>query len=194
MGDFHRPSLPGAPAIEVMLGHREPDHAEAGHRVAQVLVRGQNRDDADLVDRVVRLVDHEGLGTIADLWAGAPADTVAGCLWRLYLIHTWAHRNPAIAAREYDAGLAHAPVQNVLAGVSAPPTPDDIIALVDAVMRGVVQSDFDVVLDRAAAFTHVVAVGRSQLESGDPHSAARLFDLARALRHAATLERAGRLA
>ena len=37
------------------------------------------------------------------------------------------------------------------------------------------------------------AVGRGQLENGDPLSAARLFDLARQLRHAAAVERSGHL-
>ena len=195
MGDFHRPALPGPKAFRDVVG--TPDHAEAtaaGHRIAHLLVRGTDgAADEALVERVVHLVDTEGLGTLADLWAACPADTVAGCLWRLYLVHTWVHRQPDQASREYAAGVAHAPVQNALAGVVEPPTPDDVVRLVDAVLRGVVRSDFDVTLDRAAAFAHVAAVGRGQLENGDPMSAARLFDLARQLRHAAVIERSGHL-
>ena len=195
MGDFHRPSLPGPQAFFTLEGAPDPAEASAaGHRLAHLLVRGtHDAADAELVERVVTLVDTEGLGTIADLWSGAPADTLAGCLWRLYLIRTWVHRQPAAAAREYAAGVAHAEVQDVLAGVSSPPSPEDVLHLVDDVLRGIVRSEFDAVLDRSAAFAHVVAVGRSQLESSDPRSAARLFDLARQLRHAASLDRADEL-
>jgi hypothetical protein len=195
MGDFHRPALPGPQAFDDVVGAPDPaDAAAAGHRIAHLLVRGTaGADDDALVARVLGLVEAEGLGTLADLWSVCPADSLGGCLWRLYLIHTWVHRQPDQAAREYAAGIAHAPVQNALAGVVAPPSPEDVVDLVDAVLRGVVRSDFDVALDRAAAFAHVTAVGRAQLETGDPHSAARLFDLARQLHHAAALERTGDL-
>lgn len=195
MGDYHRPTLPGPHAFAALEGAADPAEASAaGHRIAHLLVRGPH-DDADqgLVDRVLHLVDHEGLGVLASLWAAAPSDTVAGSLWRLYLLHTWVHREPARAAREFAAGTAHAPVQEALAGVVTPPGPDDVVQLVDTVLRGVLGVDLDVVLDRAASFAHVVAVGRSDLDSGDPHSAARLFDLATQLRSAAALERAGSL-
>ncbi|MFT4188980.1 MAG: hypothetical protein QM621_10415 [Aeromicrobium sp.] len=196
MADFRRPLLPGPQAFEGWLEAADPTAVSAtGERIAHLLVRGTDeRSDDALVERVLRLVDTEGLATIAELWSAAPSDTVAGCLWRLYLLHTWVHRQPDQAAREYAAGLAHTPVQNVVAGLGEAPSPEDVAALVDAVFHGLIRSDFDVALDRAAAFAHVASVGRAQLDSGDPHSAARLFDLARHLRRAAALERDGRLA
>ncbi len=53
--------------------------SEAADRAAHALVRGA-RDQADeaLVARVVHLADSEGLETLAELWAGAPADSLAG--------------------------------------------------------------------------------------------------------------------
>ena len=51
----------------------------------------------------------------------------------------------------------------------------------------------DVVLDRAAAFAHIVGVGRGQLDDADAHSGARLLDMALHLRRAAALERSGSL-
>jgi hypothetical protein len=50
-----------------------------------------------------------------------------------------------------------------------------------------------VTLDRAASFAHIVGVGRAQLDSGDPHSGAKLVDTAMHLRRAAELERAALL-
>lgn len=195
MSEFKRPSLPGPALFEAQADGVDPAAlAAAGHRIATLLVRGpRSDDDQGLVDRVLHLADDEGLGTIAELWSHAAADSLPGALWRLYLLRTWVHRQPDQAAREYSAGKAYAPVYEVLAGVVDPPGPDQVIELVDAVVRGIVGRDFDVTLDRAASFAHIVGVGRSQLDSGDPHSAAKLVDTAMHLRRAAELERADRL-
>ena len=195
MSDFHKPQLPGAAHFEAVPDSEDPaETAAAGHRIAALLVRGpRDVEDQRLVDRVLHLADTEGLATIAELWAHAPADTLAGSLWRLYALRTWVHRNPETAAREYATGKTFAPVHEVLAGVVDPPGPDEVIALVDTVVRGIVGADFDVALDRAAAFAHIVGVGRAQLDDGDPASAARLVDTARQLRRAAELERTDEL-
>lgn len=195
MNEFKRPSLPGSALFEAQADGADPaEMAAAGHRIATLLVRGpRSGDDQGLVDRVLHLADEEGLGVIADLWSHAAADSLAGALWRLYLLRTWVYRQPDQAAREFAAGKAYAPVQEALAGVVDPPGPDEVIALVDTVVRGIVGDDFDVTLDRAAAFAHIVGVGRAQLDSGDPQSAAKLVDTAVHLRRAAELERSSRL-
>jgi hypothetical protein len=195
MTEFKRPSLPGPALFEAQAAGDDPaELAAAGHRIATLLVRGpRTPDDEGLVERVLHLADEEGLGVIADLWATAPADSLPGALWRLYLLRTWVHRQPDQAAREYASGKAHAPVHEVLAGVVDPPGPAEVIALADTVVRGIVVSDLDVTLDRAASFAHIVGVGRAQLDSGDPHSAAKLVDTALHLRRAAELERLGEL-
>lgn len=195
MAEFARPSLPGHALFEALPDGADPaEQTAAGHRIAHLLVRGaHDRSDQALVDRILHLADTEGLGVIAELWAHAPPETVAGALWRLYLLRTWVHRNPVLAAHEFEVGRAYAPVQEVLAGVVEPPGPDEVIALVDTVVRGILAPDFDVALDRAAAFAHIVGVGRSQTDGGDPTSAARLMDTARQLRAAADAERRGEL-
>lgn len=195
MTKFDKPSLPGPALFAAQAGGTDPaEMTAAGHRIANLLVRGpHDGTDQELVDRVLHLADEDGLGTIAELWQHAPADSIAGALWRLYVLRTWVHRRPEDAAREFAAGKAYAPVEEVLAGVVDPPGPEEVIALVDTVVRGIVATDFDVTLDRAAAFARIVAVGRAQLESGDPHSAARLVDTSIDLRRAAELERSGNL-
>lgn len=195
MSEFKKPSLPGAALFEAQAGGEDPaELAAAGHRIATLLVRGpRSDDDQGLVDRVLHLADEEGLGVIASLWSHAAPDSLPGALWRLYLLRTWVHRQPEVAAREYAAGKAYAPVQEVLAGVVDPPGPEEVIALVDTVVRGIVGADLDVALDRAASFAHICGVGRAQLDHGDPHSAAKLVDTAMALRRAAELERSSHL-
>jgi len=194
MSDFRRPALRPQHAFDAHAGSR-PDPADAttaGHRVARLLVRGTDAErDRDLADRVVRLADAEGLATIAELWSDAPADSLAGALWRLYVIRAWVHRQPRQAAREFDAGRRYAPVREMLAGVVDPPGPDEVVTLVDAVVRGIVGDHLDVSLDRAAAFAHIVGVGRSH--GDDPAGGATLMETARDLRRAAELERAGLL-
>lgn len=195
MSEYRRPSLPGPALFAAVADESDPAAmAAAGHRIATLLVRGpHNGADADLVERVLHLADEEGLGVIAELWSHAAPETIAGCLWRLYLLRTWVHRQPERAAQEFATGRAYAPVHEVLAGVVDPPGPQEVVELVDTVVRGIIGADFDVALDRAAAFAHIVGVGRGQLDAEDPRSAARLLDMATHLRNAAALERLDRL-
>ena len=177
--------------------------AEAADRAAVALVRGA-RDQVDeaLVSRVVHLADTEGLETLADLWAGAPADSLAGVLWRLYVLRSWVYADPVTAAREFDRGRALAPVAEAISGVEEPPGPLEVQALVDAVLSGVVIGDFADTLFRASAFARVAAAGRAQADehelAGSAYdsdlAAARLLTLAEQLQHAGRLELDGKLA
>jgi hypothetical protein len=201
--------MPGARHFEGLLAGDESDdpsvRSEAADRCAALLVRGaRNSDDEEVVARVVGLAESEGLEAIADLWAGSPADSLAGCLWRLYLLRAWVHADPVSAAREFDAGRRRTPVHEVVAGVVEPPGPDEVRHLADQVLRGVARGDFADTLWRAAAFARVVAAGRATAEHpGDESgraayradlSAARLLTMAEQLEHAARLETAGHLA
>jgi hypothetical protein len=195
----HRPALPGAAHFEGIPADEDPAlRTEAADRCATLLVRGA-RDQADeqVVARVVALAETEGLETLADLWAGSPADSLAGCLWRLYLLRAWVYADPATAAREFDTGRGHTPVHEVVAGVVDPPGPDEVRMLVDQVLRGVAQGDFADTLYRAAAFARVVAAGRvhrSDVESyAHDLSAAKLTTMADQLEYAARLEIDGHL-
>ena len=103
--------LPGAGRFEAITDDVDPSvRTEAADRCATLLVRGAH-DTADeaVVARVVRLAETEGLDTLADLWSGSPADSLAGCLWRLYLLRSWVYADPLAAAREFDAGRAAHP-------------------------------------------------------------------------------------
>ena len=200
----HRPSLPGAHHFEEIEGAVDPARlTEAADRTATALVRGARGDvDQQLVDRVVHLADSEGLETLAELWAGAPSDSLAGAVWRLYLLRAWVYADPRTAAEEFDLGRAHVPVSEVVSGVVVPPGPDEVRRLVDEVLGGVVVGDFADTLFRAAAFARVAAAGRahapgSEAVSGSSYasdiSAARLLTLADQLHHAGRLELEGTL-
>jgi len=198
MREHHRPSQPGGEFFDAVQGGEDPALArEAGDLAATLLVRGARQgEDADVAERVVRLAETEGLETLADVWSGAPADTLAGCLWRLYVLRSWVHRAPAQAAAEYDAGRTRAQVARVVAGVADPPGPDELMAMIDEVLRGIARGDFAVTLLRAAAFARVVATGRAVLEEGghgDHEATARMLAVSEQLEHAGHLELADNL-
>jgi hypothetical protein len=200
----HRPQLPGAghfEAIETTAHGADPALlAEAAERAAAALVRGaRDQADADLVSRVVHLAETEGLETLADLWAGAAPESLAGVLWRLYLLRSWVYADPETAAREFDRGRVLAPVAEAISGVEEPPGPEEVRVLVDSVLAGVVVGDFADTLFRASAFARVAAAGRAQHEPAhgssyaNDLSAARLLTLAENLQRAARLELEGTL-
>ena len=126
------------------------------------------------------------------MWSGAPADSLAGCLWRLYLLRQWVYADPVGVARQFEAGRAHAQVAGAVAGVADPPGPDELKTMVDQVLRGIAVSDFADVLFRAAAFAHVVATGRAVLDV-PAAEASRMRTLADQLESAARQELAQQL-
>jgi hypothetical protein len=195
--------MPGNGHFETMPADVDPAlRVEAADRSATLMVRGaRDIDDEEMVARVVSLAESEGLETLAALWASSPADSLAGCLWRLYLLRSWVYGDPAAAAREFDAGRSHSPVHEAVAGVVEPPGPDEVRQLVDQVLRGVVRGDFADTLYRAAAFARVTAAGRAHIgstsapsEYASDLSASKLLTMADQLEHAARLEVDGYLA
>lgn len=183
----HRPTQRDAEFFDEFVGGTDPAAVtEAADRAAELLVRGARESDDDSVaDRLLHLADTEGIEAIAEVWSGSPADSLAGCLWRLYLLRSWVYADPVGVAREFDAGRSRAQVAQVVAGVAEPPGPEELKAMVDQVLRGIAGGDFADVLFRAAAFARVVATGRAGLP--DPSD----LDVRRMLALAEQLEAAG---
>lgn len=133
---------------------------EVAHTTAAAIVHGARAvDDPALVERLVRLVETEGLDVVAGLWADAAPNTLPGALWRMYVLREWVRRDPATLAARYLTGMAAAPVHEVVAGVATPPGPEEMRDLADAVLSGVFTGELDVALERAAAFCRVLAAG-----------------------------------
>jgi hypothetical protein len=181
---------PGDRFIVDLVGGTDPALvSEAADRAAHLLVRGaRDTDDPAVADRVLHLAETEGIETIAEVWSGSPADSLAGCLWRLFLLRSWVHADPVEVAREYDAGLTRAPVARVVAGVADPPGPDELRRMIDEVLRGIAVSDFADVLFRAAAFARVVATGRAVLPEPSQDQVQRMLQLSEQLEAAAHTE------
>ena len=193
--------MPGAAHFDSIVGDVDPAvRSEAADRSAALLVRGpRDEGEAAVVERIVALADTEGLEEIAEVWAGSAPESLAGSLWRLFLLRSWVYADPAGAARQFDAGRRHSEVLEVVAGVTSPPGPEEVRQLADNVLRGIRTGDYADTLFRAAAFAHLAATGRAHLADegagveGDV-SAARLMTLAQQLEAAGRQELSGGLA
>jgi len=178
---------------------------EIAHTTAGALVRrGRATEDPAVVERLVALVETEGLDVVAALWSDSPATTLPGALWRLYVLREWVRRDPATVADRYRLGRGAVPVHDVVAGVADAPGPTEVREVADAVLSGVYTGDLAVALERAAAFCRVLAAGAAfdadHLDVVDPSGASRLtrgaaslLRTAEELEHAATLWRGDRL-
>ena len=197
-----RPTLLGKTALDSLGGSPDPAMlAEAAHATASLLVEsGRASTDDEARARLVGLVDDVGLDTVADRWAGRPARSRPGALWRLYALREWVRTAPVEASTDFAAGRTAAAVSNVVAGAADPPTPEALRDLLDQVLHGVFAGELDVALQRAGAFCRVVVAGRvaraDDTEEHDPlgagaltRSSAALHDTADDLEAAAVLWR-----
>ncbi|MEO6500763.1 MAG: hypothetical protein ABIQ09_02495 [Jatrophihabitantaceae bacterium] len=130
----------------------------AAATAAAVITHGRSGGSESLVD----LADRVGLDTLAELWREEQPSSLPGALWALYLLRRWCQSNGDEVTRLWRAGRPYAPADEVVAGVSEDADPAAIEALADAVLRGAYLGDFDVALERAAAFFRVIAAGRRQ--------------------------------
>jgi hypothetical protein len=130
----------------------------AAATAAAVITYGRSGDGGSMVD----LADRVGLDTLAELWRTEQPSSLPGALWALYLLRRWCQSNGEEVTRLWRAGRCYAPADEVVAGVSDDADPAAMAELADAVLRGAYHGDFDVALERAAAFFRVIASGRRE--------------------------------
>ena len=145
--EFRRPITQPSAVFDWIIGSDEPG---AAHRLAQetswaLLNRVRSGADADLVDRVVNMASGEGIDDIAELWASAGAHSLAGQLWRLYLLRRIADEDAQGVAHMFRLGLETAvTIDPVVAGAAEPVNPESIVGLCDTILRGVFTGDLGV--------------------------------------------------
>ena len=156
-----RPAMLDPWAADELPGDIDPAlRAEVAHTTAHAIVhQGRAAEDPAVVERLVSLVEAEGLDAIAGMWADSPATTLPGALWRLYVLRDWVRRDPRTIAERYRLGVERAQVHGAVAGVASLPGPPEMVAVVDAVLSGVFAGDLAVALERAGAFCRVLATG-----------------------------------
>jgi hypothetical protein len=164
--EFHKPVRRPAEVFDRAFAAEDPaEVSRVAHTTAHALLARVRADpDGRVVDRLVSFTDEHGIDDLAELWSRSPAKTLPGALWRLYRVQLMIHDDPRTAALLYERGRAElASVDDVVAGAPSPAGPDELVALVDTILRGLFEGDFAVALDRAAAFCRVQASGATHL-------------------------------
>jgi hypothetical protein len=160
----HRPiRLPDLAAVAGSVEMEPFARAELAAATAAAVIthgRGGAESLVDLADRV-------GLDTLAELWRHEHPSSLPGALWALYLLRRWCQSNGDEVTRLWRAGRPYAPADEVVAGVSEDADPAAIEALADAVLHGAYLGEFDVALERAAAFFRIIAIGRRETAAAD---------------------------
>ncbi|WP_292830999.1 DNA-directed RNA polymerase subunit beta [Microbacterium sp.] len=169
---FHKPVRRPAEVFDRLFSAEDPaDVSRVAHATAAALVARVREEPADaVVERLVAFTAEHGIDTIADLWSRAPARSLPGALWRLYLLQLMVHDDPRSAALLYERGRSRLPsVDDVVAGAPTPAGPDELVSLCDEILRGVFAGDLALALERAASFCRVEAAGAVDL--ADDHDA-----------------------
>lgn len=170
---------------EQLPGERDPlFQLEIAHQTARAILArcrqlaATDSLDSAVVDRLVNLVETEGLETVAEVWAAADAVSLPGALWRLYLVRQCVRQDPESVQLFYRLGATVAPVAVAVVGVVDLPTPTDLTTLVDAVLSGFFAGDLAAALERTAAFCRVLASGAAleadSRDQANPEAALRL--------------------
>jgi len=208
MPEHHRPIRRPTAAFDNIVGSHDPaEETRIAHATASALLTRVRADDSGVsADRLVAFTTEHGIDEIAELWSKAPSRSLPGALWRLYVLQLAIHGDPQTAALLYERGrIELASADAVIAGAPVPADPDELVALIDTILRGAFRGDFAVALDRAAAFSRVQATGATHLaddyEVTEPARASelttralRLSAFAQDLSAAAVLWRADALA
>lgn len=184
---FSRPVRRPTSAFDNIVGSHDPaEETRIAHATASALLARVRADESGVsADRLVAFTDEHGIDEIAELWSKAPSRTLPGALWRLYILQLAIHGDPHTAALLYERGRVElSSVDTVIAGAPVPANPDELVALIDTILRGAFRGDFAVALDRAAAFCRVQASGATHTaDDYEPTEPARASELTtRALR------------
>jgi hypothetical protein len=164
--DYHKPVRRPADEFDRHFAGEDPaEVSRVAHATAGALLSRVREDPSDaVVDRLVGFTAEHGIDTVAELWSRSPAKSLPGALWRLYLLQLMIHRDPRTAALLYERGrVVLRSADEVIAGAPTPAGPEELVALIDTIMRGVFRGDFAVALERAASFCRVQAAGATSV-------------------------------
>ena len=164
--EFHKPVRRPAELFDRLFSADDPaEVSRVAHSTAQALLSRVRADPTvDVVERLVAFTDDHGIDDIAELWSRSPARSLPGALWRLYLLQLMIHDDAATAALLFERGRVEmATVDPVVVGAPAPAGPEELVELIDTILRGLFEGDFAVALERAAAFCRIQASGATHL-------------------------------
>jgi hypothetical protein len=158
------------PALKLQIAH---DTATA------LVARVKDNGSAEVLQRLLAYTSEYGVGELAELWAAAPAHSLPGALWRLYVVHASIVNDPDTAAHAYQRGVNDLnTIDEVVAGARQPTGPDDIRDLADEILRGAFVGELSDALERAAAYCRIEAHGVTTLVAGTEIGTSALLERA----------------
>lgn len=166
--DYRRPVQMPTDVFDWIIGAEDPATAHLLARETSWALLDRVRDtatvDPEIVERVLRHAQHDGVDDIAELWATAHRHSLAGVLWRLYLLRRAVAASPEAAALLFRRGMEQlTTIDPIVAGAAEPVTPESLAQLCDTILRGVFTGSFADALDRARAYARVMANGSAAL-------------------------------
>lgn len=176
-----RPAQLSDEQIEAIEGGSDVAYnSELAHASAQALIpMGRNYIEYDpgVRERILELVDNEGIDVLAEVWVSSPETTLPGILWRGYLLNEWIRRDKLIVDNRFmracDITRTHR--QGGERKVEQTPTPSAVAEQWDAVFSGHFDGYFDEVLRDSARLTDMLAeVSPTWIDSDDDELATRV--------------------
>lgn len=157
----HKPVKFTTEKFENYEGGQDPATLQdAAYRSAHALLsQGRATHDDAVTERLVEFTDVFGLETIAQMWSHAAPISLPGALWRMYALRDTVQKHGAQISRYYERGMNADWTARVVSGVADPPTELEILNTADQILSGAYTSEFDIALERFAAFCRVVAAG-----------------------------------
>jgi hypothetical protein len=160
--EHRRPVTQPSRAFDWVIGSDDAGSALklANETAWALLHRVRDGADPEVVDRVVHLAAESGIDDVAELWSNASPHTLAGQLWRIYLLQRIVATNPEETAHFFRQGMEAAPtIHPLVAGVADPIAPNSIAELCRTILRGVFAGDLAVALERASSYCRVMSLG-----------------------------------
>ncbi len=157
---FRRPAALTAADAEQIIGDVDPaNEAEVAHTSAWALMGVPNADfDAEATEKLRAAVRSQGVDIVAGLWDRSPDFTLAGALWRIYLLWQWHQADPTVLELRYQEGIAELERQGK--DVEKLPTLDETVRAVGGVLAGyATEDDLAPVLDATATIMQIMAAG-----------------------------------
>lgn len=187
--EYQRPIVQPTSAFGWVIGDDDPSVAlQLAHDTSWALLhRVRSGADPQVVSRVLELAAGDGIHDLAELWSSQDTHSLAGVMWRIFLLRRVVSAHPEQTADLFRRGAARIGTIDVaVAGASEPVTPDTVMRLCDQILTGVFFGDLGDALDRAIAYARIMSVGAADLADDrdtldDPHAAELT---ARALRYA----------
>lgn len=167
---------------------------------AAMLVRNPSSNSSEVLQRLKRFVDAEGLDVLAELWSQSDVGSLPRALWRLFQIRERIVDAPHEVGQLVQRGLDSLDtIDPVIVAAEQPVTADSVRLIINQILDGSFAESLAEALERASSLSRLVADGllHFPFDSDDEHQAAlnslAWSDVAQELAVSAAKERAGTL-